>query len=268
VRFPREQILILGTGLTAVDSVLALHNQDVPCRISMLSRRGMLPRVHNLRVPTSMPPRLENRGNLRLLLREIREHIETARQADLCWRTIVDSLRSISNEVWQELPAADQKRFLRHLKKYWEPHRHRMAPEISERLNGYKANGSLHIIAGRLQETLSRGRASHVRIVLKCGGSQVLEVDRIISCTGIHESYTNSPRPLIQSLMDNGLARANEVGIGFRADRHGALLDAGMNPSSVFFTLGPPRRGDLFETTAVPEIRDQAAKLAHRISLQ
>jgi uncharacterized NAD(P)/FAD-binding protein YdhS len=33
----------------------------------------------------------------------------------------------------------------------------------------------------------------------------------------------------------------------------------------VFYTLGPPRRGELFETTAVPEIRTQAEALAHRL---
>jgi uncharacterized NAD(P)/FAD-binding protein YdhS len=265
VRFSGERILILGTGLTAVDSVLALHSQDTACEITMLSRRGILPRVHNLRVPTSVPPCLQNRGNLRLLLREVREHIETARQADLCWRTIVDSLRSISNDVWQELPVADQKRFLRHLKKYWEPHRHRMAPEISERLNEYKASGALQVVAGRIQDIDSRGGATQVRILSKCGGQQVLEVDRIISCIGIQESYTDSPRPLIRSLMETGLANANEVGIGFQTDGQGALLGAKKIPSSVFFTLGPPCRGDLFETTAVPEIRVQAASLAQRL---
>lgn len=39
-----------------------------------------------------------------------------------------------------------------------------------------------------------------------------------------------------------------------------------MRASSVFFTLGPPRRGELFETTAVPEIRVQAKALAARLT--
>jgi uncharacterized NAD(P)/FAD-binding protein YdhS len=142
-----------------------------------------------------------------------------------------------------------------------------MAPEIRARVDGYRASGALQIIAGRLQDACSRGRTTQVRILLKHGGERVLEVDRIISCTGIHESYTDSPRPLIHSLMENGLARANDVGIGFHTDGHGALLDANMldakmSPSPVFFTLGPPRRGELFETTAVPEIRVQAEALA------
>jgi len=264
VRFAGERILLLGTGLTAVDAVLALHNQETACQVYMLSRRGILPKIHNLRVLVEAPPTLRSRGNLRRLVHEVRGHIEAARQADLCWRAIVDGLRPISNDIWEELSMDDRQRFVRHLKKYWEPHRHRMAPEIRERLDGYQASGALQIIAGRLQERLN-GPVTQLRISLKSGGERVVEVDRIISCTGIQESYTNSPRPLIRSLMEKGLARANDLGMGFQTDGQGALLESKMSPSSVFFTLGPPRRGELFETTAVPEIRTQAEALAHRL---
>jgi uncharacterized NAD(P)/FAD-binding protein YdhS len=264
VRFPGERILLLGTGLTAVDAVLALHNQETSCQVYMLSRRGILPKIHNLRGPVEALPILRNRGNLRLLMKEVRGHIEAARQEDLCWRAIVDGLRPVSNDIWEELSAEDRRRFVRHLKKYWEPHRHRMASEIYERLDGYKASGKLQILAGRLQGS-SSGPFTQLRVALKSGGEQVLDVDRIISCTGIQENYRDSPRPLIRSLIQNGLARANDLGMGFQTDGQGALMDATMSPSSVFYTLGPPRRGELFETTAVPEIRTQAEALAHRL---
>jgi uncharacterized NAD(P)/FAD-binding protein YdhS len=137
-----------------------------------------------------------------------------------------------------------------------------MAPEIREQVELYKAAGTLEIMSGRLQEVCSRGRDTHVRVQLKRGGEREFDVDRIISCTGIQESYVNSPRPLAHALMKKGLAQPNILGIGFRTDANGALIDAGKTPSSVFFTLGPPRRGGLFETTAVPEIREQAEALA------
>src|SRR6185369_615782 len=159
----------------------------------------------------------------------------------------------------------DQRRFLRHLKTYWETHRHRMAPEIRERMERYRAEGRLHVIAGRLRETSLHSRAVEARIALRSGGEQVVEVDRIINCTGIHENYRDHPRRLIQSLMEDGTATPNDLGIGFRTDQHGALIDAGRNTASNLFTLGPPRRGELFETTAVPEIRAQAEALARRL---
>ena len=62
--------------------------------------------------------------------------------------------------------------------------------------------------------------------------------------------------------MADGMACANDLGIGFRTDGAGALVNAGGNTSRPLFTLGPPRRGELFETTAVPEIRSQTEALA------
>ncbi|HKD06963.1 MAG TPA: FAD/NAD(P)-binding protein [Bryobacteraceae bacterium] len=265
IRFPGERILLIGSGLTAVDSVVALQSQKAGCSIYMLSRRGILPQVHNLRFPAGAPPALRNRGELLGLFREVRALIREARQAELCWRTIVDSLRPLSNELWKELSAADRKRFLRHLKTYWEPHRHRMAPGIRARLNDYLAAGKVQVIAGRVREIRSRGPVAEAHIRRRSGEECTLEVDRVISCTGIHEDYTKSPRPLVRSMMQAGLARANELGIGFDTDENGALLDASTRPSNIFFTLGPPRRGDLFETTAVPEIRSQAESLARHL---
>jgi len=262
VRFAGERILILGTGLTAVDSVLALKHQSAPCEITMLSRRGVLPQVHDLRVSALKSPPLLKGGNLRLMTRELRSYIEAAHESGLSWRVVVDALRPVSNDLWRGLSAADKARFLRHLKTYWEPHRHRMAPEIRARLDEYRASGALQIVAGRIRAMHNRGDATTVGIRLKGGGEQELDVNRIISCTGIQENYAGASRPLIGSLIEHGLARANHLGIGFRTDEHGALQ--GENPShpSRLFTIGPPRRGELFETTAVPEIRVQAEELA------
>lgn len=261
VRFPGERILILGTGLTAVDSVLALQCQSTRCQVVMLSCRGALPQVHDLGVSSLKQPAFLKGGNLRLMVRELRSCIEAARQSGLSWRVVVDGLRPVSNEIWRGLSATDKARFFRHLKTHWEPHRHRMAPEIRARLDEYQANGALRIVAGRIQGIHSRGDASTVGTRLKHGGEQELKVNRIVSCTGIQEDYAGTPRPLIRSLIEHGLARANHLGIGFQTDEHGALLGDMKQPSKLF-TLGPPRRGELFETTAVPEIRVQAEELA------
>jgi uncharacterized NAD(P)/FAD-binding protein YdhS len=129
----------------------------------------------------------------------------------------------------------------------------------------YRKTGAVEVIAGRLRSTGRSGNAITVRIGLRQGGERLLEVDRVINCTGIHESYVDHPRPLIAALIQSGLACANDLGIGFRTDPGGALLDASGGASTILFTLGPPRRGELLETTAVPEIRAQAEALARRL---
>jgi uncharacterized NAD(P)/FAD-binding protein YdhS len=266
VHFEGERILILGAGLTAVDCALALHSQELECRTFMLSRRGILPHVHNLRLPPAPPPGFTQRGNLGRMFGELRRQIAAAKDVDLCWRVVVDSLRPVTNEVWRELPLEDQDRFLRHLKTYWETHRHRMAPQVRDRLLACQKSGAMELIAGRIMETSCNEVCNRSRIQLRHGGERMLEVNRVIVCTGVQENYRNSPRPLVRSLIAQGMAEPHSLGIGLRTDSQGALLDARLRASTVFFTLGPPRRGDLLETTAVPEIRVQAESLARLLT--
>jgi uncharacterized NAD(P)/FAD-binding protein YdhS len=262
VRYPGERILIVGTGPTAVDSALALLGQKSPATVYMVSRRGFLPQVHNLQIAPAPLPALRHRGNIRLLCRELRAHIEEAAESGIDWRATIDALRPVSNEIWQELPVADRRTFLRHIRPYWEPHRSRMPPETSAQIDKHRANGSLRILAGQLKEVSAR----KVLIRLRQGGEATLEADRIISCTGTHEDYTRTPRPLVRSLFAAGLARGNDAGIGFSTGANGALLNKDLQPSRLLFTLGTPRRGDLIETTAVPEIREQAEALAAHLA--
>ena len=55
------------------------------------------------------------------------------------------------------------------------------------------------------------------------------------------------------------------LGLGLRTDAEGSLVDVVGRSRPELLVIGPPRRGALFETTAVPEIRSQALHLADRI---
>ncbi len=262
VRFAGERILLVGTGLTAVDSALALHGQTLPCMTYMISRRGILPQVHDLRRAPGSPPVFEEPRNIRSMFHQLRAEISRLREADGCWRMAVDALRPVSNELWRRLPLADRSRFLRHLKTYWEAHRHRMKPQVRRRMGELRAQGKVEVIAGRIRGSARKSEAVEMTIAQRSGGDRLLQVDRAINCTGIHEEYRKDPRRLIRSLIESGLASANDLGIGFRTDEFGGLVDVRGRPSTVLFVLGPPRRGELFETTAVPEIRCQAESVA------
>jgi uncharacterized NAD(P)/FAD-binding protein YdhS len=266
LRFPSERILLLGTGLTAIDSMLAFLGQGEQSEVYMISRRGILPQVHSVCPSPTPPPPLRNRHQVRLILAEVRKNVQAAADADECWRASIDGLRAQSNRIWTDLPLAERERFLRHLKAYWEPHRHRMAPAIGKLTAQYRAAGRLRVLSARLQRMRRVGDRIEVCVASRTAGQpHLLEVDRVINCTGLHESYDSNPRPLIQDLIAKGHARAHPLGMGFHTDDGGALLDSAASPSRLLFTLGPPRRGQLFETTAVPEIRSQAERLAERL---
>jgi uncharacterized NAD(P)/FAD-binding protein YdhS len=62
-------------------------------------------------------------------------------------------------------------------------------------------------------------------------------------------------------LLADGLARRDELRVGLDVDQVGRLVSADGRPCEALRVIGPPRRGRWWETTAVPEIRAQAAAL-------
>ena len=71
---------------------------------------------------------------------------------------------------------------------------------------------------------------------------------------------------LLRDLIARGLAAPGPLGLGLRTADDGALLDAAGLPSEVLFTLGALRRGELWESVAVPELAAQACALAERVT--
>lgn len=72
-----------------------------------------------------------------------------------------------------------------------------------------------------------------------------------------------SPHLLIVNLLlSSGLIRPNSLALGLDVALNGALVSAEGIASQLLYTLGCPRKGCLWETTAVPEIREQAMAIA------
>ena len=255
---PDAEVLLLGAGLTAVDAFLALQAQGHRGTIHCVSRRGKIPNVHTLYRPLHEPFDASGATSARGLLRAIRLQARKAESEGYDWRAVVDSLRGVTNDIWSGLDGCEQRRILRHLKTWWDIHRHRMAPEIGSRVGLALQKGRLVVHAGRL----AGFDGQRAQITLRTQMPLSLEVQRMINCTGSDENYWRSANPLLRSLLESGRIRANAIGRGLETDRHGALIESDGTPSGWLFTLGPPRVGGLFETTAVPEIRKQAEALA------
>jgi uncharacterized NAD(P)/FAD-binding protein YdhS len=258
-----RDILLIGSGLTAVDAFLALQAQGHRAKVHFLSRRGKLPHPHQPYRP--LPESFSPSGAMgaRLLLCEIRRHVREAEAQGVDWRAVIDSMRPVTNDIWRELDLREQQRVLRHLKTWWDIHRHRMAPEIGAKIAAARASGQIIVHAGRLQQFDKGTRAT---ISLRTNQTLTLDVQRVINCTGSNEDYAQTANPLLRSLLASGRIAPNPVGKGLRTSEHGELRDVDGATADWLFTLGPPRLGGLFETTAVPELRKQAEALALYLS--
>lgn len=260
-----KDVLLVGAGLTAVDAFLALRSQGHAGAIHMVSRRGKLPEPHAPYRPLPDPFRSPGQVSARGLLRAIREQVETAQTQGVDWRAVIDSIRPVTNELWQRLDAREQVRFFRHLKTWWDIHRHRMAPEIGAKVQQARERGQLVVHAGRLQRLNAADAGLRADVVLRDGSQRSLRVERAINCTGPDEDYRRIESDLIRNLLESGYAVPGLIGKGLQTTAQGELIGANGRPVDWLLTLGPPRIGDLLETVAVPELRKQAEAVANRL---
>jgi len=260
-------VAVLGTGLTMLDVAIALTGAHPRTAVHAISRHALLPREHRWPRPAAaagaVPVIRGTGGTLRLaqLIRDIRVGAAVY-PGD--WQDVVDELRPHIPSLWIQLSEADKRLFLRHVSRYWEVHRHRVPPETARRAAALIAAGRLTVHRGRV--TAASGQRGGVRIRIDHGGSTTeLAAGWLVNCTGPAADITTTADPLLRQLLDSGLARPDPLRLGLDTDAHGAVRDSSGRPASDIFALGPPLRGRWYETTAIPEIRDQAAAVARHL---
>lgn len=258
--------LLVGSGLTMVDWVMALRDANYGGTIHVVSRRGLWPQAHTAVLPWEGELKLGNTPSVLALLQVVRRAI---RDSGADWRVVIDSLRPRVPEIWQGFSVKDRRRFLRHLRPYWDCHRHRLAPVIAQRLQLEQDAGRLYRHVGRVL-AYQEGQGGTVKVTLQRRGQSDLEnfhVNAVLNCSGSESDYRNLESPFVHTLLDDGLIRPDALSLGLDATSEGAVINHQGQPSAWFYTLGPPLKGILWETTAVPEIRVQAGELAKTLVL-
>ncbi len=259
-------LLVIGTGLTAMDLAVALQADGFPGPVIALSRRGLLAQRHapsDAWPPPSFTP--AERASLPALLRRLRRDIAAAQAQGADWRAVIDSLRADTQALWRGLPQRDRARFLRHLRPYWDVHRHRLAPPVAERIDAMRANGYLQVIRGRLRDIGQDGGAGYALVQPRGEPPRRIAVQRVVNATGV-ESASRCRDTLLQALLARGLVRLDALGLGIDVSDALQVVDAQGRASSSMWALGPLVRGVFWECTAVPDIRVQASQLAMQMA--
>jgi uncharacterized NAD(P)/FAD-binding protein YdhS len=258
---PGDVVMLLGTGLTAVDVALTLEALAFPGRIVALSRRGLAPRSHGPREPLGEPPQ-----NLVptcvAMLRRVRE-----RSREVGWRTAVHELRPVTEHVWQSASETEKRRFLRHLRAWWDVHRHKVAPAVGEALDTMQGAARLSVAAGRIVSIEPEGDRALVRFRAR-GKDEVetLRVARIVNCTGPELDIVRSGETLLANLLAAGRIRPDPLKVGVEVDEDCRAVGANGSSADDLYVIGTLTRGTFWESVAVPDIRAQTVKIAERIA--
>jgi uncharacterized NAD(P)/FAD-binding protein YdhS len=260
VRCP-DDVLLIGTGLTAVDVALRLNR---PGRtVHAVSRGGQLPQAHAVTPLPSAPCTEPLRGlPLPRLRVAVRRHIGRVMRAHGDWRPALDGLRPLTAELWASLSAEERAEFLERDGSLWNVHRHRMPPATAEAVARMRRTRRLRTGPGRIADarTLPDGSLT----VCFTDGRELSSVGWVVDCTGPGMLPADTTDPLWRNLLRRGDAVPDPLGMGVSTD-DGRLRDQDGRTSRALWTLGAPRRGELWETTAIPEIRTQAAAVAEAV---
>lgn len=263
---PAAPVLLVGSGLTMVDAAISLLDAGHTGPIHTISRHGLLPRRHArpAPAPAALPPLPKG---LLPLVRCVRTEAARAMAAGSDWRAVIDALRPITPELWRGLSEQEQCRFLRHLSAWWNVYRHRMPPQIADRIEAAQASGQLRLRAGHIVGLeVDHGQA---RVTVRSRGETDryrLVVARVIDCTGPASDIVRNATPLLRQMFKSGLARPDPLHLGLDVTEQGALVNRAGAASRRLFAVGPLTRGGVWELTAVPELRRQCHHAAHVLS--
>lgn len=253
-------VLLIGSGLTALDVLVALRSSGHRGTVHVVSRHGRYPAVHADVAAYDVVPALDAR-DARTLLSGLRRHVADAQARGFDWRSVIDAVRPESESLWRRLPLAERSRFERHLRTHWERRRHRAPEAVDAVRRDYARSGKAVTYAGRLV-ALHRGDA---RIALNDGTTVTLRPDWIVNCSGVGGVRAMARDPLIAGMLADGLVCPEPRGLGLRTTWDLAALGASGEAVAGLWIVGPPVRGSRFEATAVPELRGMAATAASEV---
>jgi uncharacterized NAD(P)/FAD-binding protein YdhS len=264
----KASVLIVGNGLTMADAALALtQDTNRAPMLHTISRRGLV----SLPQTTFRPSAVRGDGeallacadSLRKVLAQTRELAREVEKRGGDWREAVTFVRHLAPALWRRLPQPEQRRFVRHLQSYWDIHRHRLPPQLGQRIASLRRNGQLRVNAGRIDAVTAAGKQLRVSWRPRGSGSTAtLTVDLVVNATGPDYALKRGADPLLNSLRAAGLVSEDALDLGLRTGRHGACVDSQGRASEHLYYLGPLLRADHWEATAATELRDHAERLA------
>ncbi len=216
------EIHIAGTGLTAIDAIVSLIDKNYTGKIFSHSRSGLVTMERSIHEASNSPLTLED---MDLPLSKIFHKFVKACRKSADWQSIVDSIRNITQELWQKLSLEKKKRFIRHCFKLWNIHRHRCPQEQFKKIKKLIAENKLFFTTEKLPK-------------------------RFIDCTGFDFSFSS---PLVKNMVQENLVKYDDLHLGITSN------------FSNLHIIGGANLGTLLETTAVPEIAIEADNIARKI---
>jgi len=259
-----ESLGILGSGLSMVDVIMTLKRKNFQGKIVSFSRSGKLPKVHSKLDQMNPTPFPTLKGNtnedVHLIQNWIREN-EGISDVHL-----MNVIRPFTSEIWKSWDGKNQRRFIRHVRPFWESFRHRIPSESMAIISEWIHLGKLTFLKARIQSSKLENDSIEISTLEPNNKFGSYRFDRLINCTGPDTKLKEVKSDLYNNLKKKGYITQSENGIGFVTGNLGQVKTKEGKFLENLYCLGPLRKNELWESTALREIRDQVIKLTSVIS--
>lgn len=262
-----HDVLIIGNGLTGADIAASLLSRGHAGHITAISRRGLRSRGHALGLQElhgdflSRPIR-----SARLLTRRIREAIHQAALFDVSWHAVLDAVRAQGQDIWRNLPVAERRRVVRHLRPFWDVHRFRIAPQVENAIDAALKTGQMESLAASVGAVSYFG--DKIRVALRLSrhkGTTLRDVDAVVVATGPAHGSVLASQAYLEKLAVAGLVRLDPVGLGLDCDLHSRVINAKGEAQQTLFVAGPLARGAFGELMGLPQVSIHARDVASEV---
>lgn len=262
-----SRVAIIGSGLTMSDVVASLYRQGHRGAVLAFSRRGQLPREnlsgeHDSWALNYQRPQA---ATARAWLKRIRHEVRTAASKNLPWQRVLDDVRQNAQRIWLSWPKEEKRRFLRHLRPWWDVHRYRIAPQVSAVLDHLQLSGQLQVRAARLKQATADARQIVLTLSHPQGEENVHRVDWLIVTTGPAHAGLIDSDALLSQLGEAGVIRHDGLGLGIDVNAASQTLNVRGEANPHLFVVGPAARGRFGELMGLPQVAEHAEQVARQL---
>lgn len=262
-------VLILGNGLTMVDTIIGLLENGFKNTIYSISPNGYNILPHRLGGTTypNLTKELDENLSLKDLVSLFNKHIKSVRELGLTAEPIMDSFRSHTQQIWRRLSEEDKIKFMNRLRHLWGVARHRIPLQIHDKIQNLRINRRLNVISGSIIDINENNTSIKVDFRdKKTKQTKSIVVGRIINCTGPETNLENLGDSFLNRLLEKGVLTQDSLKLGIKTNLETfQVIDVKGREVDNFYTAGSNLKGELWESTAVNELRGQAISLADEI---
>ncbi len=266
---PALPVLIIGNGLTMVDTVIGLREKGFKGEIYAVSPHGfnILPHRHNGMRYDAIDQELQGYKSLSELVAIVNKHVKAVREFGISAEPVVDAIRPHFRRLWQQLNGEEKAIFMSRLRHLWGVARHRIPLHIHDKIQQQRLEGKLNVCSGNIKEMKISDKGLVVTYFDKKENLyKTLLVSRAINCTGPETDLSKAQGHFLNLCFEKGMLTQDPLKLGIVADIQSfEVLDAKGRKQPDLFTLGSLLKGELWESTAVNELRQQAAALAKQL---